>query len=357
MKRYITLLIIFFTGGYVYGQQVPQYSQYIWNSYLINPAIGGAEKYLDFRAGYRNQWVGLEGAPRTFTFTMNGQVGKKLINREDTDVVNRQRGPKDRKPVSKVGKLMGFKKRKYPTSPGSYRVRPHHGVGVQLMSDWIGPFSTLGVYGSYAYHIPITKEIYASAGAFVGIKQYNVSVNRMTFTVPGDNALGNLGDLRGLAPDGMLGLMVYAPKFYVGMSVNQIFSNELSFRTELEQITGQAHLTPHMFGMAGYRIKLTDEIAVVPSTMVRYLHGTMPAVDLTMKFNYMDILWAGGSLRAGDAMVFLLGFSYNNKIDFMYSYDHTTSGLRRHNSGTHEVVVGFRMVNKPTTGCKPSYVW
>ncbi|MFN6944405.1 MAG: type IX secretion system membrane protein PorP/SprF [Cytophagaceae bacterium] len=355
MRKSILIIAFCLVVSIVHGQQLPQYSQYIWNSYLINPAIGGADNHLEMKAGYRNQWIGLEGAPRTLYFTIHGQKGKKLINREDKDVINRSRS---QPPINGFSKAMGYKKRKYPTAPSSFRVKPHHGFGMQIMSDQIGPFNTTGVYGSYAYHIPITREVYASAGAFVGIKQYRIDINKITLTQADDQAVSHYGgDLSGAAPDGMVGVMVYGNRFYAGASMNQIFITSINFTSQYGNYGGAATLTPHYFLMGGYRIKLSSELAVVPSTIVRYLPGTNPAIDVTAKFNYQDILWAGASVRGGDAVVFLVGFSYNNRIDFGYSYDYTTSRLNRFNSGTHEIVVGYRLVNKATSGCKPSYVW
>ncbi len=345
------MILLSFTAV-VQGQQMAQYSQYIWNSYLVNPAIGGAENFIEWKAGYRNQWVGIEGAPVTMYLTMHGQIGKKLMNREDNDVINRTLHAK---PPSKFATALGFKKRKFPTAPTSFKVKPHHGVGGQVISDQIGPFTTFGVYGSYSYHIPITREVYISLGTFIGLKQYKVDPAKITLKDENDKVLSN--NLQGLAPDGMIGAMAYGNKFYLGASIGQMFNNRFNFKDEVHFSITQGALKRHFFVVGGYRIKISENVALVPSSMLRIYPNTPVALDVTAKLNYLDMFWIGASMRANDAMILLAGFSYKNRLHFGYSYDLTTSELTKFSSGSHEVIVGYRLINKPTKGCKPSYVW
>jgi len=338
------------------SQQIPLYSQYIWNAYLINPAIGGAENFLDIKAGYRTQWIGLEGSPKTFFLTANTQLGKKVLNREDKDVIIRE--GKFKSKSSKVAGVLGYKTPEYPNIPRNYKVRPHHGVGIQAMVDRIGPFSTVAVYGNYAYHLPITSKIYASAGAFIGVKQYKLDASRVTLDNPDDQLVGTGGDLNGMTPDGMAGLMLYSDRFYVGLSASQIFNANFKLRKKAGQyVSAEAQLEPHFFATGGYRLRITREFAFAPSTLVRIYPGTDLSVDLTGKINYLDLLWGGVSYRAGEAVVFLAGISYGHMFDFGYSYDMSVSKRKKFPSVvSHEIMVGYRMVNNDARG-KPSFVW
>lgn len=333
------------------------YSQYIWNAYLINPAIGGAENFMEVKAGYRSQWVGMEGSPSTLFITANGQLGKKVLNREDKDIVNREAAGNDQEP-SGLARVFRYSKPSYPNLPQNYKVRPHHGVGMQIMGDQIGPFSTIGVYGNYAYHVPLTSKMYASLGAFVGAKQYKMNVSKVRLDNQDDIAIGTQGNLYGLFPDAMVGFMLYAEKFYVGISANQILYSNIGLRNKArEYVSGSAQLEPHYFLTGGYRIRLNRELAFIPSTLVRYYPGTKLSADFTGKINYMDLLWAGVSYRAAEAFVFLVGFSYANKVDFGYSYDLSASSRNKYvRLVSHEIMVGFRMINNTSIG-RPSYVW
>ncbi len=354
MTKIFTALLLLCLGLQVAkAQQVPQYSQYIWNNYLINPAVAGAENYIEGKAGYRDQWVGLEGAPRTLFLTIQGQIGKKLENREDIDVVNRNI---DHRPRHGLKKSLNIKPRKFVNPPNKYVRRGHHGIGGQINNDRIGPFSTSGLYLSYAYHIPVTKTLTASLGAYAGIKQYTLNSNLVDF---GDNTTDNVMNTSnrsfGISPDGSLGALLYSEKYYIGIATDQLFGNRINITNASNEIKGK--LQRHYFLNGGYRVKMSSDVSFVPSTMIRFFPNTPLSVDLNGKINYMDVFWFGCSYRHKDAIVGLLGLSINKHIDIGYSYDFNTSALTKYNSGTHEIVIGFRMINKKTTGCKPSYVW
>lgn len=192
-------------------------------------------------------------------------------------------------------------------------------------------------------------------GAFLGIKQYKIDINKITTTIASDNSIG--AGMQGMAPDGMLGVMLYGNRFFVGGSMSQIFYNTFKIKNEYGRYFGESTLVGHYFLMGGYRIKLSPNAALVPSTIIRYLPNTKPSIDLTLKLNYLDILWTGASLRNGDAIIFLAGFTIKNKLQFGYSYDYTTSALAPFSKGTHEIVVGFKLINRNLSTCRPSHVW
>jgi len=332
-------------------QQLPQFSMYLWNNYLINPAIGGSDNSLDVKMGYRSQWVGLEGAPRSMYVTVHSQIGKRLQNDEDIDV-SQNHG--DHRPKSYVQQMFKYKKRQIARPPSNYKAHGHHGVGMQIMNDRIGPFNVTTMLVSYAYHLPLGKKVYASLGTYVGVRNYNLNTSFMSLTDVNDKAVGST--LSSMIPDGTLGGLVYGDKFYGGFAINQI----MNYKLDLSDIQAavQGRLARHYFVYGGYRIKMPNQdFAVVPSIMFRHLPNTKPSVDFNTKINYMDVLWFGFSYRHADSFIGMLGFHFNNHWDIGYSYDFTTSALNKYNNGTHEVVLGYRLINKKTTGCKPSYIW
>lgn len=349
--RHIVFIIFIATTSSV-AQQMPQFSMYIWNNYLINPAIGGAENSVDAKLGYRTQWQGLEGAPRSTYFTIHTQLGKKLQNDEDIDV---QHSYGDKRAKNGVQRFFMFNKKKIAKPPKTYNEKGHHGVGLQFMNDRIGPFNVNLIMGSYAYHLPLGKNTYASLGAYVGAKNYNLSTSLMDF---GDDISDNAvsGALSQFVPDGSVGGLVYSDRFYAGFSVNQIMNYKLDF-SEI-QAAIQGRLARHYYLYGGYRIRMPNkDFSVIPSLMVRYLPNTGPSIDVNVKFNYMDLIWFGASVRANDAVLGMVGVHFNNRWDIGYSYDFTTSALTKYNYGTHEFILGYRLVNKKTNSCKPSYIW
>ena len=243
IKTLYSLLWVALITSSVTAQQIPQYSQYLWNNYLINPAIAGAENYFEIKGGYRDQWHGMEGAPRTLFFTAQGQVGKKLENKEYIDVVDRSI---DHRPRRGLKKSLNIGPRSFPKPPNNYERKGHHGVGGQIFNDRIGPFTTSAFYMTYAYHIPLAEHLTASLGVSLGAKQYRLN-----------NALINLGDNQadnavasgpnsyGISPDGSVGALLYSEKFYIGISTDQIMSNKISVANGSKQLSGK--LQRHYF--------------------------------------------------------------------------------------------------------------
>ncbi|WMJ74602.1 type IX secretion system membrane protein PorP/SprF [Cytophagaceae bacterium ABcell3] len=352
--RFLFLLLLPFS---VEAQQVPMFSQYLWNHYLINPAVGGAENFMEAKAGHRNQWTGLPGAPRSIYMTGHSQIGKKTINRESVDVVPSEDG--EYKEPGRLGRLLGYKRRENATVPSGYKVKPHHGVGGMVMLDQAGLYSNASVHASYAYHIPLTPKVYASMGAFIGVRQHRMDWSRAVLEEDGDMAIAYNNNMHGLVPDAMVGMMVYGERFYTGFSINQLLAGEAAFGNQVQpHVTGVYNMERHYFFTGGYRMRISDEVALVPSTLVRFFPGTVPAVDLTVKANYMDLLWGGVSYRTADAVVFLIGFTYADRFDFGYSYDISMlDGNRYHRPNSHEIMLGLRIINRKYGNARPSFVW
>ena len=349
---FLSLIVIVST---LQAQQMPQFSMYIWNNYLINPAIGGAENSMDVKLGYRNQWVNLDGAPKTMYLTIHTQLGKKLQNDEDIDV---KHSHANRKPQSSVQRFLRFNKIHTPKPPSSYKERSHHGVGMQVMNERIGPFNVNLLMGSYAYHLPLGNNTFASLGAFVGVKNYGLNTSGMTGNNGADlsNDKAVSGTLSQFAPDGSLGGLIYGDKFYGGFAVNQIMNYKLDFSDVQAAVQGRLARHYNLYG--GYRIALPNrDFSIVPSVMFRYLPNVKPSMDLNLKVNYMDIIWFGFSYRHLDSGIGMVGLHFNNRWDIGYSYDFTTSELTKYNNGTHEFILGYRLVNKKGNSCKPSYIW
>ena len=77
MKRATVLFISFICLHNLFAQQKPHYTQYILNNYILNPALSGIENYTDLKLSVRDQWVGLDGAPKTMYLTIHSPIGKK----------------------------------------------------------------------------------------------------------------------------------------------------------------------------------------------------------------------------------------------------------------------------------------
>ena len=298
------------------AQQQAQFSQYMNNNYLLNPGATGVEDYIDIKASYRTQWVGLEGAPKTYYLSANSSLGKwrttnKRTLREGT--------------------------------------RPFHALGGFVYNDVTGPTSRTSAYLSYAYNIALTPKIRAALGVSAGLQQFSVDGQKLQFFDPTTVAPSSASRVF----DGAVGLWVYSPDFYVGASSTQLLANKLDFSYGPDLLGVGApgnSLKRHYFVTGGVRVPLSQDWSLVPSVLVKAVRPAPLSVDLNAKLKYRDLLWAGVSWRASDAVIAMVGFSYE-QFTVGYSYDAGTSQLAGYNSGSHEILIGLRLKKKKQVVC------
>lgn len=291
-KLYIALVAMF--GFKAYAQQLPYYSQYMFNPYLINPAAAGASEFDPIAIGVKNQWIGLENAPRTQMIS-----GNTLINSRTA-------------------------------------------AGGLIYSDKTGPMSRLGAQASYAYHLPVTQGgAKLSFGISGMIYQTLLDKTSLTTDQPGDLAIQN-GNDRAIAPDATFGMYFYNTKYYVGLSIPQLIESKLKYSG-----SGSAEnkLNRHYFFTAGYRYGFKDHYVLEPSFLVKYVNGAPVQYDLNAKLHYKEFIWAGVSYRNQESVIPMLGINYN-QISLGFAYDVTLSNLRTHTSGSMEVFFAFNFNRK-----------
>ncbi|MCP4522186.1 MAG: type IX secretion system membrane protein PorP/SprF [Cytophagales bacterium] len=325
MKKILGFILLV-CGAYVASaQQEQHYTQYMINPYTINPAMGGTEDFFDLKAGFRSQWVGLEGAPRTFYLSGHGTIGKEF--------------------------------RQYHHH-GEHKA--WHGVGGYIYNDVTGPISRSAFYASYAFNMPINKHIRLSVGAFVGGKQYKLSPDYFrNITDDGDPQLsGASNDFSKLVPDANLGAWLYSKDFYVGVSTFQILNNDIEFQGLYEdgirdEVSSLAH---HYFITGGVRLPMARNFDLIPSMAVKMVYPAPASIDLGIKAQFADKFFGGLSYRFTDSFAAIVGVTIKRQVDVSYSFDMTSSDLRNHHTGTHEIVVGYRFKHPKHIDC-PSRFW
>lgn len=298
------------------AQQQAQYSQYMNNNYILNPAVAGTEDYIDVKFSYRTQWTGLDGAPRTYYASINSSIGKWRSTPKRT-IRDRHRG--------------------------------FHSLGAILYNDVTGPTSRAGAYGSYAYNLALTGNIRAALGVSAGMQQFSVDGQQLQFFDPNYRAANAASRVF----DATAGVWVYSPDFYVGLSGAQLLGNQLDFSYSQNQMGAGAPgntLRRHYFATAGVRVPLSDDFSLVPSVLVKSVSPAPVSIDLNAKLKYKDLLWAGVSWRAFDSAVAMVGLSYE-QFTLGYSYDAGLSELASYHGGSHEILVGLRIKKKAQVVC------
>ena len=289
-KALILLISILFTEE-VFTQQSPHYTQYMFNDFIINPAIAGTKNYYQIRSNHRFQWIGLTDPPLTNTLSVYGPHGNMD---------------------------MGF--------------------GGFFYNDVTGPTSKSGITGAYAYNIELTNDIRLSGGVSLGIMQFKIDGSQLTAKEPNDLVIQPTTSAAYI-PDAGIGFYAYSEEFYAGFSVTQLFNNSLKI---FEDKNGMNKLKSHFYLTGGYTYEINRDYKIEPSVILK---GTAPKVfqfDLTARVVFQDMLWGGLSFRMKEAVSVLLGYIYEDQFYFGYSYDMGVTGLRKFNSGSHELMIGYR---------------
>lgn len=333
--KFFTSLVFFaclcFTG---LAQQRPQHTQYIQNSFLLNPAAAGTESYIDIRNSYRTQWVGLEGAPTTYYTSINASLDKN-----------------DRNVTSPKAKSGNASSRPAVNKNNRFHVNPHHGLGAVIQLDKSGLLNTFSLNLSYAYHLPITKEINLSGGVAAGMLQYRLNRQNLNMQVSEDPFVaGEIGNMNKF--DLGVGLWLYSRDFYVGLSSMQVLNSD----TKSNNNGPKAALQNHYYATGGVRLRVNNSISFTPSVMVKVAENGLYMVDVNAKAAYGRLFWVGASYRQQDAVAAMAGVFINHMLDVSYSYDLTTSDLNRVSANSHEIVVGIKLNNPQKTIC-PQWVW
>ena len=287
MKK-IQIVISMFTllsVSTIFGQQDAQYTQYMYNMVVINPAYAGSKGVPAIGLLGRTQWVGVEGAPRTATLSFNSPIGKAT------------------------------------------------GLGLSIIHDEIGPVKENNIYADFSYTIFTGEEGRLAFGLKAGVTLLDIgfldTVDPDPLNEPVNQASPNFG----------AGIYYYTNKFYAGLSV----PNFLETR-HLESGNGYVSTASekmHYFLTAGYVFDLADNLLLKPSTMLKATSGAPLSVDLSLNLLVNQMFEVGLSYRFDDSISGMVGFQVNNDFRIGYAYDYTTSNFGDYNSGSHEVILLF----------------
>tara|TARA_B100000768_G_scaffold40662_1_gene39537 strand:- start:2376 stop:3320 length:945 start_codon:yes stop_codon:yes gene_type:complete len=314
MKKLIFPLLLFFTFCGI-AQQEAQYSNYNMNSFMLNPAVAGSKAFLNAKIGMRSQWVGIEGSPQTQFASFQSPINHPTV-------------------------LPRFRNRK-----------THHGVGLSLYSDEAGAFKYQNLITSYALHMKLSKKYTLSVGASTGLKVFMINTQGLSPIGPSDILLA--GNLQKYLPDAHVGAWLYSDKLYAGISGRQLLTSDVSFNTA----NSSQNLNRHFFGTIGYKSRINSSWNFVPSSMVQISSSAPIQADLNGTFWYDNKLAIGATYRHLDAVYMVLDYVLFDALEISYAFDLTFSGLSRYNSGTHEIILGYRWKNERKKYSCPSPIW
>ncbi len=293
MRRVATLILaVIVTGSMgLKGQQLPQYTQYMFNDFVINPAIAGVHDYYQIRTNHRFQWVGMTDPPLTNSIAFYGPHAKQDM-----------------------------------------------GYGGYIYNDVTGPTSRTGITGSYAYNIAVTGDIRLSMGISASMMQFRIDGTQLNPKDISDAALLQMVSTSYL-PDAGVGAYLYAEEFYIGLSAAQLLNNNIKI---FDNRNGLNRLKTHFNLIGAYQFQIDENWILEPSVMLK---GTAPkevSFDITARAEWKKMGWGAISYRYHESIGILLGYSYEETLFFGYAYDIGISAIRKYNTGTHEIMIGYR---------------
>ncbi len=290
------ILIVFVTllSEDLFAQQDPQYTQYMYNTMSVNSAYAGQRDVLSLTGLYRTQWVGIEGAPKTITFGAHSPLKNKRL-----------------------------------------------GLGLNIVSDQLGPASETMIDVNFSYTIPVDeiRGTELSFGLKGGFHLLDTDWSKGVFQYP-DRLFND--NLNLFSPTVGAGVYLHSEQWYVGFSVPNFFNTE--HYDGIQESIATERL--HYFLIGGYVFDISDNTKLKPAGLVKAVSGAPIIADLSINALFHDKLTVGLGYRWDDSISGLAGFQISEGLFIGYAYDLTTTRLSNSNSGSHEIMLRFELQQK-----------
>ncbi|MEX2513009.1 MAG: type IX secretion system membrane protein PorP/SprF [Cyclobacteriaceae bacterium] len=307
---YIFLTIsVLFAGNGVFGQQMPQYSQYVFNTLHVNPGYAGYKVDPFVQATYRSQFMDFPGAPKTFSVSAD---------------------------MGLLDQSMGF--------------------GVALISDQLGPTKINSAMLTYAYKIEVKRDGYLAMGISAGAAEYILDGEVLRPDDPTDPGITD-GRLNMFIPNLNAGLFYHTPKFFTGLSVFNLIGQNMLKNQDL----ALANHNYHFYFQMGAIFPLSNEVSLKPSILVREDLNAPTSFDINTMFLFKELFWVGTSFRSGisknntpemanlnnrNAIVLLFDLFVTDDIRVGYAYDMNINKKNNYRNNSHELSVGYYINDK-----------
>ena len=308
MRRFLIILAFLFCfTSVIKSQQLPSYSQYMMNGFLLNPAIAGSDGYTSFNLTAREEWLGFTNAPRTHALSFQSRLLKRSF----------------------IIKSRSVRKKTFKPSR-SGRV----GIGGYIFNDKNGLVDRTGFQVTYAYHIFIGDN-QLSFGLSGSAFQFSIDEDGMIFSDPADPVLTDGNRKVVYVPDANFGIYISHYKYNIGFSVSQLFQSILKVGSY-----GNYKMLRHYYLMGRYRHDFLNGFEIEPSFLLKTTEKLNLQMDINCKVYYREDYWGGLAYRTNGAIIAIAGVRFRN-FYFGYALDYLFSNIRKHSYGSHEVMIGL----------------
>ncbi len=286
------LIVLVFTilSANSFAQQDPQYTHYMYNTLSVNPAYAGQRETLSIVGLHRTQWVGIDGAPQTQSLGIHSPLRNERI-----------------------------------------------GLGLNIVSDALGPARETFVDANFSYTIPLNaNDLKLSFGVKGGLHMLDTDWSKGRFQDP-DRVFNN--NLNLISPMIGAGLYMHTRKWYLGLAVPNFLETE--HYDDFQESVATERM--HFYFIGGYVFNLSETTELKPAFLVKGVSGAPLIADVSANFWFQKKLTAGLAWRWDDSVSALVGLQVTPGMFIGYSYDMTTTGLSNYNSGTHELTLRFEV--------------
>lgn len=291
MKKIPLLTLLFLLSmSQTKAQQSPHYTQYMYNMNVINPAYAGSKEHLSFGLLYRKQWVNLDGAPTTFSFSGSAPVGKNV------------------------------------------------GLGLSMVSDEIGPVKEQNVYGDFSYTLNLGGEHRLAFGLKAGATFQRIGLNSQIYgTLPDVNDGAFAQDTNNAYLNIGSGVFYYTDHYYLAFSVPSMLKsthldyNGVKYGSEVQ----------HYFVTGGYVFELSPMLKFKPFAMLKSAIGSASSLDVSTNFLYDQKFEIGATYRLQDSFGAMVNYAITPSLRVGYAYDHVLSDLKIVAQSSHEIILLF----------------
>ncbi len=299
INRILTITLLMLSVGTLKAQDYFNMSQYMMHQPFINPAAIGSYNTLNGAGLFRQQWVGLDGAPSTQAFNINSP---------------------------------------FKGSNGN--------VGFSVIRDKIGVNDKIDLSGTYAYNISINSKSKLALG-LSAMAVLNQSLYSKTEVNDANDPLFSNNTKMHLQPNFQYGMYYYTNKMYVGISLPKLLVNSVTADSTKDNASTSFDFKQlHYYINAGYKFKLNSNLDLNVSTLLKQISGAPFQYDINAQVVYKKKIGIGASFRSSKTLVALLSYQINDMLKLSYSYDLSLSKLGAYHGGSHEIMLIFKMAHK-----------
>lgn len=284
----IILGLFLLLGSMLYSQQDIQATQYMYHMNVLNPAYAGARETLSLNMLGRTQWVGIEGAPETATFSIHSPMKKNI------------------------------------------------GLGFSIVYDQLGPVKETNAYIDFSYTLNTSDYGKLALGLKGGATSHVINRGMLSTLNPEDQLLTN-SEANRFSPNFGVGMFYYTQSYYIGLSVPNFLKSKY-YKTK-KGYSSTASEAAHYFLTTGYVFEISEKLDLKPSTLVKATIGAPVSIDLSMNVLINDTFELGISYRLDDSLSAMLGVNVNPDLRLGYAYDYTISNFGDYSKGSHEIML------------------